>query len=265
MTKKSIYLFEPTYKNSKKILTDLQHLFEDIGYELADSSDTADIIASIGADGAFLQAIRKSDFRDDCLYIGIGVEDRNHMYVDFNYHNLAEIREVFETMNFETRQYPIIEVKVNDNQPNYCLNEFTIRSNLVRTIMMDIYIDNFLFEHFNGDGLVISTPTGSTGYNKSLGGAVIDPLVKAMQVTELGSVNNNNHRTLGTSFLLSKKRPITLVIDNSIEYYPIMSMDNEALSVQNTEKISVKLSDHSINTIKLTNNTFWHKTQRNFL
>src|SRR5699024_1126628 len=103
------------------------------------------------------------------------------------------------------------------------------------------------------------------GYNKSLGGAVVDPLISAMQVTELGSVNNNNHRTLGTSFLLSKERPITIVIDQSDNYYPIMSMDNEALSVQNTEKVSIKLSDKTIKTIRLHNNTFWHKTQRNFL
>lgn len=265
MTNSTIFFFEPTNKNSKKIVSDLQNLFSDIGIETAENCKDANIVASIGGDGAFLQAVRKNDFRSDCLYIGIGIEERNYMYVDFNYHNLPNIRNVFRLNDFETRSYPIIEVTVNDNQPNYCLNEFTFRSNLVRTILMDVYIDDFLFEQFNGDGIVISTPTGSTGYNKSLGGAVVDPQLNAMQVTELGSVNNNNNRTLGTSFLLSKARPITLVIDKSVDYYPIMSMDNEALSVQNTEKVRVELSDKTINTIRLHNNTFWHKTQRNFL
>ena len=265
MLNNTIYFFEPNNKNSKKITEDLVNLFDAIGIKAVDSCNDASIVASIGGDGAFLQAVRKNDFRSDCMYIGIGIEEKNYMYVDFNYHNLAEIRKVFQTNNFETRSYPVIEVKVNNNQPNYCLNEFTLRTSLVRTIMMDIYIDNFLFEHFNGDGIVISTPTGSTGYNKSLGGAVVDPLISAMQVTELGSVNNNNHRTLGTSFLLSKTRPITLVIDQSDDYYPIMSMDNEALSVQNTETVRIKLSDKTINTIRLHNNTFWHKAQRNFL
>lgn len=265
MENNTIYFFEPNNKNSKKIVSDLKLLFEDLGITAVERSEDARIVASIGGDGAFLQAVRKNDFRSDCMYIGIGIEERNYMYVDFNYHNLAEIKQVFKMNNFEVRNYPVIEVKINDNQPNYCLNEFTLRSSLVKTIMMDLYIDDFLFEHFNGDGIVISTPTGSTGYNKSLGGAVVDPLISAMQVTELGSVNNNHHRTLGTSFLLSKARPITLVIDRSVDYYPIMSMDNEALSVQNTETVKVKLSDKTINTIKLHNNTFWHKTQRNFL
>src|SRR5699024_6010356 len=181
------------------------------------------------------------------------------MYVDFNYHNLQEIREVFKDPHFEIRHYPIIEVKINDHQLNYCLNEFTIRSNLVRTMLMDIYINDFLFEHFNGDGLVISTPTGSTGYNKSLGGAIVDPLVNAMQVTEMGSVNNNSHRTLGRSFLLSRERPLSLVVDTSIEYYPYMSMDNEQLTLQKIERIQVRLIDDNIKTIRLDNNTFWQK------
>ena len=265
MTNNTIYFFEPNNKNSKKIVSDLENVFDGIGIKTVKNCNDASIVASIGGDGAFLQAVRKNDFRSDCMYIGIGIEEKNYMYVDFNYHNLSEISQVFKLNNFETRSYPVIEVKVNNNQPNYCLNEFTLRSSLVRTIKMDLYIEDFLFEHFNGDGIVISTPTGSTGYNKSLGGAVVDPLINAMQVTELGSVNNNNHRTLGTSFLLSKERPITLVIDQSDDYYPIMSMDNEALSVQNTEKVSVKLSDKKINTIRLYNNTFWHKAQRNFL
>ena len=265
MTKLSIYFFEQNSKNSEQIMDTLKHTFKDLGYTISKSHETADIIASVGADGAFLQAVRKSNFRNDCLYIGIGLENRHHMYVDFNYHNLQEIREVFKDPHFEIRHYPIIEVKINDHQLNYCLNEFTIRSNLVRTMLMDIYINDFLFEHFNGDGLVISTPTGSTGYNKSLGGAIVDPLVNAMQVTEMGSVNNNSHRTLGRSFLLSRERPLSIVVDTSIEYYPIMSMDNEALTVQNIERIQVRLSDDNIKTIRLDNNTFWHKTQRNFL
>ena len=86
-----------------------------------------------------------------------------------------------------------------------------------------------------------------------------------MQVTELASVNNNTHRTLGTSFLLNRERPLTLLIDKNTDYYPVMSLDNEALSVRNTEKVELKMSDKLIKTLKLKNNTFWHKTQRNFL
>ena len=66
----------------------------------AERSEDARIVASVGGDGAFLQAVRKNDFRSDCTYFGIGIEERNYMYVDFNYHNLVEIKQVFKMNNF---------------------------------------------------------------------------------------------------------------------------------------------------------------------
>ncbi len=53
--------------------------------------------------------------------------------------------------------------------------------------------------------------------------------------------------------------------DFLFEQFNVMSLDNEALSVRNTEKVELRMSDKLIKTLKLKNNTFWHKTQRNFL
>ena len=96
--------------------------------------------------------------------------------------------------------------------PTYCLNEFSIQSAIVKTFVMDVFIDQLHFETFRGDGLIVSTPTGSTGYNKSVHGAIVDPMIPCMQITELGSLNNNYYRTLGSPFILSDKRVLTLVV-----------------------------------------------------
>lgn len=262
---KTIYFFAPHGEETETIREDLSKLFQRLGISTVESDQEADIIASIGGDGAFLQSVRRSNFRDDCVYLGIAIDSGKYFYVDFHYQDLQSLEESFQKDDIDVRNYPALEVRVNDNEPSYCLNEFTLRSSIVRTIKMDVYISDFLFEQFNGDGILVSTPTGSTGYNKSLGGAVVDPLVHAIQVTEMASVNNNTHRTLGTSFLLSKDRPLTLLIDKNVDYYPVMSLDNEAMSLRNTEKVELGLSDKLIKTLKLKNNTFWHKAQRNFL
>lgn len=262
---KTVYFFAPHGEETKEIQNDLSELFSRHNIKEVDSGDKADIIASIGGDGMFLQSVRKNDFRDDCVYLGIAVDESNHLYVDFHYRDISSLEEAIDQNNLDVRKYPLLQVKINDNKPSYCLNEFTLRSSIVKTIKMDVYINDFLFEQFNGDGILVATPTGSTGYNKSLGGAVVDPLIHALQVTELASVNNNTYRTLGTSFLLNKERPLTLLIDKNVDYYPIMSLDNDALSVRNTEKVELAISDKMIRTLKLKDNTFWHKAQRNFL
>lgn len=262
---KHAYIYAPHEAETETVRVRLIQLFNRLNIEISEDKQHADIIVSIGGDGAFLKAVRHVGFRENCVYLGVATSDKTHFYADFHMNDLERLEDAFIHDDFDPRKYPILEVVVNDNQPRYALNEFTLRSSIIRTIKMDVYINDFLFEQFQGDGIVISTPTGSTGYNKSLGGAVVDPLIHAMQVTELASVNSNTHRTLGTSFLLDKERPLTLLIDKSLDYYPLLALDNEALGVINTDKIEIKVSDKVIHTLRLEDNTFWHKTKRNFL
>ena len=67
---------------------------------------------------------------------------------------------------------PTIEVTVDDQASYYCLNEFSIQSAIVKTFVMEVFIDQLHFETFRETDFV-STPTGSTAYNKSVNGAVV--------------------------------------------------------------------------------------------
>lgn len=235
------------------------------GFKIFKTHEEANIIISIGSDGTFLQAVRKTNFRQDCLYAGISVTGKQNMYCDFDYEHLADMVETIRNAEIEVRRYPIIEVAIDEHQPFYCLNEFSIRSNIIRTFVMDVVIDDKKFESFLGDGLIVSTPTGSTAYNKSMHGAVVDPLLPCYQVTELASVNNNQYRTLGAPFILSGERSLSLQIHKKESAFPIMAADNEALPVRQVQEININLSDKMIKTVKLKNNSFWEKVQRIFL
>ena len=149
------------------------------------------------------------------------------------------------------RKYPLIEVKIDNHQPFYCLNEFSIRSNIIRTFVLDVIIDDKLFETFLGDGLIISTPTGSTAYNKSVNGAVVDPLLRCFQVTELASVNNNKYRTLGSSFIMSGERKLQLKVHQDGNVFPLVAADNEALGIRQVESVEIRLSDKTVKTVNL--------------
>lgn len=257
-----------SYKKDPEKLPDIQKLItiaEEQGFTVVEDYKEANIIVAVGGDGAFLQAIRKSGFRDDCLYVGVTDEVEASLYCDFHIHNTQEMIEAIQTAGVEVRRYPVIDVHLDGHTHFKCLNELSVRSSIIKTFVIDVHIDDLHFETFRGDGIIVSTPTGSTAYNRSLNGAVIDPRIPCMQVSEMASLNNNQFRTLGSSFVLSNGRKLTLRIVQNGNDYPIIGLDNEALSLQNVKNIEVEMTGSIVKTVKLKNNSFWHKVQRTFL
>lgn len=246
-------------------LNPLFDLARENNFTIVNEPKDANIIISVGGDGAFLQAVRKSGFRQDCLYTGITRSDESGLYCDFNLDNFNEMLHSMVHEEMEVRRFPVIDIKVNDETTFECLNELSVRSTIIKSIVIDVLIDDQHFETFRGDGLIVATPTGSTGYNKSTSGAVIDPKIPCFQVSELASINNNRYRTLGSSFVLGKDRKLTLDIVQDGNDYPIIGLDNEAYSIRNIKDITVTLSNKVIKTVKLKNNSYWDRVKRTFL
>ncbi len=260
-----IYIYSKHDEKSLKNKNTLSETITKFGFTLVKDDKDANIIISLGGDGSFLQAVRKSGFRQDCLYAGVSTTGSLGMYCDFHYNDLEAMIKDVQNAEIEVRRYPILQVIVDDNPPFYCLNEFSIRSNIIKTFVLDVFIDDLHFETFRGDGMIIATPTGSTAYNKSVNGAVVDPLLPCLQVTELASVNSNKFRTLGSSFILSGKRELTLKLHQDGNVFPTMGMDNESLSIQHVGTVKFQLSDKIVKTVKLKNNSFWEKVKRTYL
>ncbi|MDQ0272108.1 NAD kinase [Cytobacillus purgationiresistens] len=263
--RRNLYFHHKQDIETLNIVQSLKNLAENNGFAVTNDDEAANIIASIGEDGAFLQAVRKTGFREDCLYAGISTSGPLSLYCDFQLEDTDKMREAALNDNLEVRKYPTIKVTIDGVTSFYCLNEFSIRSAIIKTLVMDVYIDDLHFETFRGDGMIVATPTGSTAYNKSVNGSVVDPTLPCLQVSELASLNNNKYRTLGSSFILGGARKLTLKIVQDGNDHPTMGMDNEALSIQHVEKIDIQLSDRQIKTVKLKDNSFWEKVKRSFL
>nr|WP_263325419.1 NAD kinase [Neobacillus sp. Marseille-Q6967] len=263
--RKSIYFYYKQDSDTQDRKEQLEEYVKPYGLTIVKDHREANIIASIGDDGTFLQAVRKTGFREDCLYAGITTKNSLSMYCDFKWSDFSNMAEAVTNEQLAVRRYPVIEVNVDGQGTFPCLNEFSIRSSIITTLVLEVYVDDLHFETFRGDGLIVATPTGSTAYNKSVNGAVVDPLLPCMQVSEVASINNNKYRTLGASFILSGKRSLTLKIGSEGNDYPTMGLDNEALSIRHVDKIQVKLSDMRIKTLKLKDNSFWEKVKRTFL
>lgn len=261
----NLYFYHKKDATLLEALSPLYQLAKDYGFTIVNDYKDANIIVSVGGDGAFLQAVRKTGFREDCLYAGISSTENLKVYCDFYLNDQQKIIEAITSEQIEVRRYPTIDVLVNGEISFQCLNEFSIRSAIIKTFVLEVFIDDLHFETFRGDGMIVSTPTGSTAYSKSVNGAVVDPFLPSIQVSELASLNTNSYRTLGSPFILSGERKLSLVVAQDGNDHPTMGMDNEALSMQHVERVDIQLSEKKIKTVKLKDNSFWEKVKRTFL
>ena len=143
------------------------------------------------------------------------------------------------------------------------LNEATVKR-LSKTMVADVFINNVHFERFRGDGISVSTPTGSTAYNKSLGGAVLHPTIEALQIAEVASLNNRVYRTLGSSIVVPKKDKIVIEPKHDDRYS--LSVDNRTFVYDNIDRIEYQLDQSKIHFVASPSHTsFWNRVKDAFI
>ncbi|WEV45444.1 NAD kinase [Streptococcaceae bacterium ESL0687] len=226
-----------------------------------------DIVISIGGDGTFLQAVHIYERHlDKVRFVGVHT---GHLgfYTDYLSSELDELVEAITNEQVEKAiSYPLLKVKavMADGQTfeKYALNESTVRR-LSHTLVADVYISDFLFERFRGDGLSVSTPTGSTAYNKSIGGAVIHPGLKVMQMAEIASLNNRVYRTLGAPIVVSDKENIVLNLDKAHDYG--LTVDQLEYKFTNLAGIEYRLDGKEVKFLGNRHSSFWRRVQESFI
>ncbi len=205
-----------------------------------------DIVISLGGDGTILKALHM--YEAICDDIEIFSINTGHLgfITNFTIDELDKVADMVNTGNYTVDSVGLLEydlVSKDETISGLALNEITV-VNPPRTLIVDVLIDGKNLELFRGTGLCISSPFGSTAYNKSLHGCVVDPSVKAFQLTEIASINSRAYRTLGSPILLNAKKEVTIVNNNSLETW--ITVDNISYRMQNFNYLKCRYSKHSL-------------------
>ena len=117
---------------------------------------------------------------------------------------------------------------------------------------------------FRGDGIVVSTPSGSTAYNKSLGGAVIHPSIESLQIAEIASINNRVYRTLGSSVVLPKHHHCDIVSAKESQRLALV-VDHITIERNDIRSLRCTVSDKKICFARYRPFPFWRRVRDAFL
>lgn len=226
-----------------------------------------DIVITIGGDGTLLSAFHYYQEQLETIrFLGVHT---GHLgfYTDWRADELDDLVISLQSDNGQAVSYPLLDISVtyhDEKQARHylALNEATLKR-IGMTMGADVYIGGELFERFRGDGLCVSTPTGSTAYNKSLGGAVIHPSLDVIQLTEIGSLNNLVYRTISSPMIVPANDWITIVPNQASDFF--MTVDQENIYGKQIEQIMFKVSKRKIRFAKYRHTEFWRRVQAAFI
>ncbi|WP_047419054.1 NAD kinase [Cellulophaga sp. Hel_I_12] len=224
--------------------------------------DTFDMLVSFGGDGTILRAVT---YVKNLNIPIVGVNTGRLGFLStFKKEDVRKVVKEFIAGAYTIVERSLVEVHTHPPTPefnslNFALNEVTVsRKDTTSMITVETYLNDDFLTSYWADGLIIATPTGSTGYSLSCGGPVIAPTVKSLILTPIAP-HNLNARPL----VISDDTEIRLRVSGREEFH-LVSLDSRIATLENGTEILVKKASFTIKMIEYTSESFL-KTLRNKL
>lgn len=265
---KQIFIYVNDNLASRKTEKKLKQKLDKSGFIIQNSfGDDTDLMVCIGGDGTFLEAIHKFDFPAVPIigvntgHLGFFQEIMPAQLDDFifNYtqgkYSLQPLSTVKATVNTDEKSFELIG-----------LNEIAVKGLSSYSIHLNISIGGSFIERFSGDGLLIATPAGSTAYNYSLGGSIVDPRLNILQVTPIAPMNTTAYRSFTSSILLPSDLSLGIVPDLQKESNGLAVIcDGYSVEYDNVKSVEISFSDKKVNLMRFETYDFWTKVKDKFL
>ncbi|MEL7270765.1 MAG: NAD kinase [Bacteroidota bacterium] len=221
-----------------------------------------DLFISFGGDGTMLRAV--TYVRDLGIPI-VGINTGRLGFLStFAKEDVRKVVTEFVSGAYSIEERTLVEVMPSSDlgafeELNFALNEITVsRKDTTSMITVETFLDDEYLTSYWADGLIVSTPTGSTGYSLSCGGPVIAPSAKSLVLTPIAP-HNLNARPL----VISDETEIRLKVSGREENH-LISLDSRIASIPNEKEIRIRKSPFTLRMIEYKSESFW-KTLRNKL
>ncbi|MCQ0110646.1 NAD+ kinase [Zhouia amylolytica] len=254
--------FEQNYLSDIKNNVSLKNQYETFS-EFEDLDDSFNLFFSVGGDGTMLRSI---------LY----VRDLNIPIIGINVGRLGflatvqkdQIKKAVEALvdgRYDVEERSLLQIEThpynkNIGTVNFAMNEMAVsRKNTTSMITVSTWLDDEYLTSYWADGLIVSTPTGSTGYSLSCGGPVITPDTNAFVITPIAP-HNLNARPL----VIPDKTVIKLtVFGRSMDY--LLSLDSRIATLSNETEIYIKKAPFTIKMVEFREESFLKTLRKKLL
>lgn len=252
-----IYVYTNRVKRSLQVKAQLMELLRQAGFVLTKTDP--EVILVIGGDGTMLSAIRSLDHLN-VPFLGVNTGSLGFL-PGILPSEIEMLPQLLSEETFYTEKYPTLEVKATSlsgkEYTSYCFNEVLIKQHQPRLLEILIYLDDKPFNYYTGDGLIVSTPIGTTGYSIWTGGAAIESTLEAFQITPIHPNDNRINRPLKHSLVMPLTTKIELKVVRPQHRSVLAAVDGIYMTEEYLSDMLIRISDKPVRVLRAHDTTYF--------
>ena len=223
--------------------------------DIVEALPKVDMAVSVGGDGTFLRtATTVGNTGIPVLGINTG---RLGFLAAINYSDVDEtLKEVMER-NYREEERTLLKMSTDETFPpehfnTNALNEIALlKQDTASMLSIHAYINNDYLTSYQADGLIISTPTGSTAYSLSIGGSILSPTTPSIILSAIAP-----HNLTSRSLVVDDSSIISLKVESRSHMF-LVSVDGQSRVLDETVSIQIRKADYTLRVVKRVGRTFY--------
>jgi NAD+ kinase len=245
-----ILIHEPYFHFLKRHIGTLEHF--ELFNTNQDLQQNIDFLFSIGGDGTLLDTVAL--VKDSKIPI-VGVNaGRLGFLSSISMENLENAVESLKKGHYSLDARTLLKLESNHpvfGDENMALNDFTLhKMETSSMITIHAYLNGEYLNSYWADGIIVATPTGSTGYSLSCGGPIIVPQSESFVITPIAP-HNLNVRPI----VVSDKNVISLEVEGRSQHF-MATLDSRSSAIESGFQLAIRKEEYCINLIRLNNENF---------
>lgn len=281
--KKVILCPNPYRDNDLKVARQSKELLEQVGFEtvvclpfqregydelgmpirpLQQEIKSADLLLAFGGDGTILHLARTVAL-NNVPVLGINLGSLGFMS-ELEPEELDRLKDL-ASWDFAVESRMMLDVTVirdgHSVYNNIALNDAVIsKGSIARVVRLEIFTEEGFLTRVGGDGVIVSTPTGSTGYSMAAGGSIVEPTAHNLLLTPICP-----HSMRSTAYVLAPDHVITVEAADANRKFVYLSVDGgKAFALKNGDKVRVSRSRHTTKLVRLSKKSFCEILDKKF-
>lgn len=230
--------------------------------DMLQSLDDCDVLICLGGDGTILHASKLAAARDIPI-LGINIGTLGFM-AELEAWNLQSLK-TLKDCTYKIEERMMLEVNVISGDKviytDYALNDAVITKGAVaRVLQMKVCCNDSEVQSFSGDGVILSTPTGSTAYSLSAGGPIVEPTAENILITPICAHGPNTN-----CIVTAPSRVVSVTVDRTGRRNAFLSVDGgRTFRLDANDKVTVKRAERVTKLIRLSDQDFFQTITRKF-